>query len=185
MRSHTKVPIAGLDWISAGMAIVLAVLFFGAAGESASAATGRPYLETIPTTGEGPAALTADAAGNLYLGNIVGGAGVVEKIDAAGNPIDFTASAPYISANRLMYGSGDIAVSKANGFIYLSRGEEAHGVRSLRRVPGGGSSRTVQLRSRRRSEQRRPLPERSARIRSSPATKWSARIRPTTSSPGG
>lgn len=119
-------PSAGSVGIFGGAALVLVLVFalilLGAAAEPASAATGRPYLETIPTSGDSPGALTADTAGNLYLSNYVGGNPVVEKIDPAGNPVNFTASAKHISGNRLLYTSADTAVSKVNGFIYLTRG---------------------------------------------------------------
>src|ERR1700755_107795 len=122
VRSHAKAPSAGSVWISAGLALALPLLLLGAASERAAAATGRPYLETIPTTGTNPGGLTADAAGDLYLSNVVGGKEVVEKLDANGNPVNFTGSTSDTSGNRLLYGAGDSAVSKANGFIYLSRG---------------------------------------------------------------
>ena len=129
MRSEANAPSVASVWIAVS-ALVISLLFLAVASDRAAAATGRPYLETIPTTGTNPGALTADAAGNLYLGNTAAGGGVVEKLDANGNPVNFSASASYISGNKLLFGSGEIAVSKVDDFIYLTRG-------ALPVLPGG------------------------------------------------
>ena len=138
MRSHAKAPSAGLVCIAAGVAFFLALLLLGTATERASAAPGRPYLETIPTAASA-ASLDTDAAGNIYVHT----GGLIERIDASGNPVDFSASASYISGNKLtgvpgeVFNEpstalgGDVAVSPFNGYIYVS-------LSSRKTIPPGG-----------------------------------------------
>lgn len=129
MRSHAKAPSAGSVWIAAASVFVLSLLLLAATSESASAVSGRPYLQTIPTApGTSPGGLAADSAGDIYILNSAERS--VEKLDSAGNPVNFSASASYISGNKLTGGPGgpfngvsglgrDIAVDQSSGYIYV------------------------------------------------------------------
>src|SRR3954454_12902964 len=102
MRSHAKAPSARSVWIAAASAFVLSLLLLGATCNQASAAGGRPYLETLPTApGSSARALTADAAGNIYLLGTSPTEQWIEKLDSAGNPVNFAAASSYVSGNKL------------------------------------------------------------------------------------
>ena len=133
MRSHAKAPSAGSVWIAAVSAFLLSLLVLAAASDRASAVAGRPLLEIVPTTPNATVgAMATDAAGDFYISRSGSGNFWIEKVDAAGNPVDFTASASYISGNKLIGTpqepvqvdalGGDIAVSKSNGYIYVPLG---------------------------------------------------------------
>jgi hypothetical protein len=107
----------------------------------ASAENSRPLLKSIGfPAGQHPQAVATDSAGNFYVLEY-GTEPRVEKFDPEGNPANFSASAAYISGNKLTgtpsfsswefdgYNHNGIAVSRTggatNGFIYvtqLSRG---------------------------------------------------------------
>jgi hypothetical protein len=87
--------------------LLLSALVLAGGSEQASAATSRPLLKSIdlPDT-KGPMGLTTDSAGNIYVNmrvhNTAGVYGMVEKFDSAGNPVNFTGSAPYIEGNKIL-----------------------------------------------------------------------------------
>ena len=137
MRSHAKAPSAGSIWFAAVAAFVFSLLLLAATSDRAAAESGRPYLETIPTApGSSVEGLTADAAGNLYLTRtgIDSGHGAeqwIERLDAAGNPVNFGAASSYVSGNKLLGGpagaftrangglGNDLAVDQSSGYIYI------------------------------------------------------------------
>jgi hypothetical protein len=107
VRSHTKASCFGrrrtLPPISVTLFLALAVFAFASA--PASAATGRSWLRSFSIgAGKNPASIAADSAGNVYVLELTAAAGGVQavaKFDSQGDPVDFSASAGYVSGNKL------------------------------------------------------------------------------------
>jgi hypothetical protein len=103
VRRHAKAPTARRRHLPRALAcaFVLSLIAMAVASAPASAALSRNLLETrTGVAGASPGPLTTDAAGNLYVQDYGNGQGI-EKFDPAGNPLDFSASQSYITANRL------------------------------------------------------------------------------------
>ncbi len=85
------------------MACALAFALVG----SASAETSRPLQKSIKfPDNRTPMGIAVDGAGNIYvnvrISNTSGLYGIVEKYDSEGNPVNFTAVAPYIQGNKIL-----------------------------------------------------------------------------------
>src|SRR5215213_6090556 len=119
---------------------LLCTLVLGAWTDRASAETSRPLLKTIKfPDNEYATQVATDAAGNVYATvrtNNAPTTGLIRKFDSEGNPVNFTAVAPYISGNAISAtAEGDpievdgsfpagIAVDKTggptDGYIYVT-----------------------------------------------------------------
>jgi hypothetical protein len=101
VREHAKAPTVGSALGATVSALLLALAFLAATSVPASAAASRPLLRTIFVGAESnPQSLATDSAGDLYVYENSGTPGV-EKFDAAGNPVAFSASGSYIDGNEL------------------------------------------------------------------------------------
>jgi hypothetical protein len=101
VRSQAKAPSAGSIWTAGAAALLSAVVFLAIASAPAFAAAGHSVVRTFSTGPHtGPSGIAIDAAGNVYVAEQE--AGRVEKFDATGSPVPFTASARYIEGNRLL-----------------------------------------------------------------------------------
>ena len=139
MRSHAKASLLGrrraLSSISVALLLSAGLLAFASA--PASAATGRAFLRSFSIGAEKePRGIAADGAGDLYVYELGGGQGqALEKLDPQGNPVDFSASASYISGNKLTgtpsesfntepFVTAQVAVDDsggpADGYIYVA-----------------------------------------------------------------
>jgi hypothetical protein len=122
------------------MAFAFVLLTLSAA--PASATVTRPYLKSFGVTaGSNPQNLAFDSGGDLYI--LETSPAAIEKVDADGDPVPFSASASYIDGNKLT-GTPDfsfqfegwipagLAVSTAtgptNGYIYVTTFAEGGGV---------------------------------------------------------
>ncbi len=117
----------------AAVAFVLALAVGALLSSNASAQTSRPLLKTLKfPDGTEPQEVATDKAGNIYAA-VAGSPQRIEKFDPEGNPVNFTASKPYVSGNEitesgdawpLELGEGGIAVDQTSGptegYIYVT-----------------------------------------------------------------
>ena len=89
----------GISSAAALIALLVALLVLPAA--DASAASVRPFERGFAVSpGATPMGAALDSAGNLYVVE-VGAGSAIEKLDAFGNPVPFSASESYIDGNKL------------------------------------------------------------------------------------